>query len=108
MNLSSKGNVFDNIPITIPNEIFEKIIENNSFTLERIISEKHKSPPGFWYNQDKSEFVLLLQGSAQLLYDNEQSFDLKPGDYLVIPTHQKHRVEKTDENVKTIWLAIHF
>lgn len=101
-------NIYELIPEFLKEELFEKIIENENFVLERIISEGHASPPGFWYDQDKNEFVLLIRGSAQLLYDDGTKHDLNSGDYLIIPAHQKHRVEKTSHTEKTIWLALHY
>jgi cupin 2 domain-containing protein len=31
-----------------------------------------------------------------------------PGAYVHIPAHRKHRVEWTDPNQPTIWLAVHY
>jgi cupin 2 domain-containing protein len=33
---------------------------------------------------------------------------LKPGDYLNLPAHRKHKVVWTDPDEKTIWLALHY
>lgn len=101
-------NIFDKVPKNLKEELFESIAENNHFKLERIISEAHSSPPGYWYDQHKNEFVLLLQGSAQLSFQDDKSIILNPGDYLFIPAHTKHRVEWTDDKEKTIWLALHY
>ncbi|MEW6004009.1 MAG: cupin domain-containing protein [Stygiobacter sp.] len=101
-------NIFSQIPENITVEIFEKIISSENFFVERIISDGHKSPDNFWYDQNKNEFVLILQGSAIIKYDDGKIFYLKVGDYLIIPAHQKHRVEETSSKEKTIWLAIHY
>lgn len=101
-------NIFAEIPGTLPEEVFEKITEGKDFFVERIISDGHISPPNFWYDQETNEFVMLMSGSAKILYDDGSSFSLSPGDYLIIPAHQKHRVEETDKTRKTIWLAIHY
>ena len=101
-------NIFAEIPNTLPEEVFEKIIEGKEFFVERIISDGHDSPPNFWYDQERNEFIMLMSGSAKILYDDGNSFILSPGDYLVIPAHQKHRVEETDKHQKAIWLAIHY
>jgi cupin 2 domain-containing protein len=108
MNKVEIKNIFENIPENIREEVFESFIDNKNFRLERIISEGHTSPPNFWYNQENDEFVLLLSGSAELHFENGEKFVLKRGDYLIIPAHKKHRVEWTDENQKTIWLALHY
>jgi cupin 2 domain-containing protein len=108
MSMPFVKNIRDNIPAKLSEEYFEDIITGNDFKLERIISEGHSSPEDFWYDQDKNEFVFLVSGSAELVYDDGQKFSLKEGDYLVIPAHQKHRVEKTDSRQKTYWLALHY
>ena len=101
-------NIFENIPAELKEEFFEEIISNNNFKLERIVSEGHSSPDEFWYDQDKNEFVILLTGSATIEFENELSIDLKPGDYIIIPEHKKHRISKTDAHEKTFWLALHY
>ncbi|MFA7419721.1 MAG: cupin domain-containing protein [Melioribacteraceae bacterium] len=105
---NEKKNIFAGLPENLPEEIFESIIESKDFLLERIISGGHTSPPNFWYDQEKNEFVMLMSGSAKIIYDDGKSFSLSAGDYLIIPAHQKHRVEETDKNQKTIWLALHY
>lgn len=106
--INEKKNIFAGLPNELPEEIFEKIIERKDFLLERIISNGHSSASNFWYDQENNEFVILISGSAKVLYDDGTSFTLLPGDYINIPSHQKHRVEETDKNQKTIWLALHY
>jgi cupin 2 domain-containing protein len=101
-------NIFTGVPENLNEEFFEDLIVAGSFKLERIVSEGHSSQENFWYDQDKNEFVILLSGSATLSYEDGRKFSLKPGDYLTIPAHQKHRVDKTDTTQKTFWLAVHF
>lgn len=101
-------NIFGDVPPNLKDEYFEEIISSANFKLERIISEGHSSPDGFWYDQDKNELVLLISGSAEINFEGGKSIQLKPGDYLTIPAHKKHRVEKTDQNERTFWLALHF
>ena len=102
-----KKNIFNNIPESIPDEIFETIIESDSIKVERIISKGQSSPPDFWYDQDQNEWVILLKGRAGLLFEgNNTPIELKPGDYHNIPAHTKHRVEWTDPDIETVWLAI--
>lgn len=105
---SISKNIFENIPVDLKEEFFEELINSEHFKLERIISEGHSSPPNFWYDQDKNEFVMLLSGSAEIVLENEEKVNLAPGDYLIIPAHKKHRVERTDTKTKTFWIAIHY
>jgi len=102
------NNIFKNIPDAIPDELIQKLIVNNNFSVERIISDGHKSPEDFWSDQNSDEFVLLLSGIAELEFKDEMIVYLEPGDYLIIPAHKKHRVNKTDAAGKTIWLTIHY
>ncbi len=103
-----KKNIFENIPTKLQDELFEIISNKNNVRIERIISEGHTTPKGSRYDQENYEFVILLQGNAELLFEDNSIVKLKPGDYLVIPPHKKHRVEKTSEREKTIWLAVHY
>ena len=77
--------------------------------MERIVSQGHRSPDGFWYAQDQAEWVLLLGGSAVLEIQGQgEPLALEPGDMVLLPAHCKHRVAATDPGEPTIWLAIHF
>ncbi len=101
--------LFDNIPAVLPEELFETIGSSESVKIERIVSKGHASPEGFWYDQDKNEFVLLVQGSARVKIEgNPDSVSLKAGDYLNINAHVKHRVEWTDPKCKTIWFVVYY
>lgn len=102
-------NMFQNIPDALPEELCEVIQTGNGVKIERIMSRGHASPKGFWYDQESHEWVLVLKGGATLLFEGQQNPTvLGPGDYLNIPAHTRHRVEWTDPNQETIWLAIHY
>ncbi len=102
-------NIFSGIKNQSPEEIFEPIIKTNQFKIERIISSGQSTDKGKWYDQDVDEWVILLKGSAGLLFEiNNEEIIMKPGDYVNIPAHQKHRVEWTDTNEETIWLAVRY
>lgn len=96
------------LPEPLPNaEQFESILHNQSLLIERIISTGQTTPQGEWYDQEQDEWVILLQGEATLSYADGSQIQLKPGDYLLISAHQKHRVEYTSTNPPCIWLALH-
>lgn len=79
------------------------------FRLERIISAGQATPEGEWYDQETHEWVVLLSGSAGLLFEGETEIRvLNPGDYLLISAHCRHRVEWTDPERQTVWLAWHY
>ena len=101
--------LFKDIPAELPEELIETICSADCVKIERIVSRRHASPEGFWYDQDRNEFVLIIQGSAGLKFDGEDGIVvLKAGDYLNIASHVKHRVEWTDSSSETIWLAVHY
>jgi cupin 2 domain-containing protein len=104
-----KGNIYSDIAGRVAGEIFETLADSGTARIERIISYSHSSPEGFWYDQDESEFVLILQGSAGLRFEGEDEMVLlKPGDWVDIPAHVRHRVEWTDPKQKTVWLAVFY
>ena len=101
--------LFESIPGELPEELFDTISSTDDVKIERIVSRGHASPGGFWYDQEKNEFVLVLRGSAGLKLENEDDIIvLKAGDYINIEAHVKHRVEWTDSTCETIWLAVHY
>ena len=53
-------NIFSDLPHCPKNEIFDSLIKNESITIERIVSKGHRSPENGWYDQDKNEWILVL------------------------------------------------
>ena len=102
------GNLFADIPRVMPDELVGEILRTNAFRIERIVSRGHASPPGFWYDQETDEWVLLVKGSATLGFADGRTIALLPGDHLLIPRHVRHRVERTAPEGDTVWLAVHF
>jgi cupin 2 domain-containing protein len=102
-----KGNIFENIPKTLNEELFEDIFKTKNIRIQRIVSDEHSSYEDFWYDQQDNELVFLIQGSSEIRFEDETVI-LKKGDWLLIPSHKKHRVESTDKNQKTIWIAIFY
>jgi cupin 2 domain-containing protein len=101
-------NIFKNIPDQLPEELIECIFKQDNIQIERIISKGHSTTKGQWYDQDWDEWVMLLQGEAIIVYQQDhQTFHLVTGDYLLIPAHTRHRVEWTPPELNTIWLAAH-
>lgn len=100
-------NLFDNIPADLPDELSDTLATGSHVRIERIISSGQASPEGSWYDQDRAEWVIVLQGAARLLFDgDDEPVHLRPGDYLNIPAHRKHRVAWTSTGEPTVWLAV--
>ncbi|MDP2423964.1 MAG: cupin domain-containing protein [Bacteroidales bacterium] len=85
----------------------ETLITGRQFRLERIISIGHQTPHGQWYDQEHDEWVLLVQGNASVESESGHIAVLKPGDYLFIPAHERHRVAETSSDTPCFWLALH-
>ena len=100
-------NIFAAIPPVITDEVFQTLVSTGAMRIERIVSLGHSSPPDFWYDQEEHEWVVLLQGAARLKVESEV-VQLRPGDFLNIAAHQKHRVEWTTPHEPTIWLAVFY
>jgi cupin 2 domain-containing protein len=101
-------NLFSDLPASLPEELIQPLLTTPGIRIERIVSHGHASPEGHWYDQDQHEWVMLLSGAARLRFEGEEPIELMPGAYVNIPAHQRHRVEWTDLNQPTIWLAIHY
>ena len=104
----SRGNLFKPIPADLSEEVFDTLAQSRDVRIERIVSNGQSSPQSGWYDQDKDEWVIVLQGSATIAFENGSAVDLDEGDYLNIPAHQKHRVARTSSEPKTIWLTVHY
>ena len=100
-------NLFAEIPTHLPDEVFTPLLATPDVRIERIVSQGHISPDGFWYEQDQHEWVILLQGRARLQFE-EQTIEMNPGDFVNIPAGRKHRVAWTTPDEPTVWLAVHY
>jgi len=101
-------NLFD-IPAALPNEVTDRLIQTDKLRIERIVSYGQASPEGFWYDQDGDEWVIVLKGAARLRFEsNSTPLELKPGDFIHIAAHVRHRVEWTAADEPTVWLAVHY
>ena len=102
-------NLFADLPDHLPDELITTLLETTDLRIERIVSNGHASHGDFWYDQEQHEWVMLLRGAAWLrIQDQEQPIEMRPGDYVTIPAHKKHRVEWTAPDEPTIWLAVHY
>lgn len=106
---STQDNLFADVPHGLTEEQVVTLLRAPSVRIERIVSTGQASPPDFWYDQAGAEWVLLLQGAATLRIENEpEPRFLVPGHHVHIPKHVRHRVEWTQADPPTIWLAVYF
>jgi cupin 2 domain-containing protein len=96
------------VSMNMPDELVQTIAAGKNVRVERIVSVGHASPKDFWYNQRQAEWVMLLAGAAELEFADGNISALVPGDSLLIPAHQRHRVKSTAAGKPTIWLAVFF
>ena len=50
---------------------------------------------------------MVLKGAARLQFE-DGPVEMKPGDFINIPAHNRHRVEWTTPDEPTVWLAVHY
>ena len=85
------------------------LISGEHWRLHLIQSNGFRSPPDEWMVQEEHEWVLLLRGSAELVFQApDERMDLSVGDPVLIAPHRPHRVERTDPDPGTLWLALHW
>jgi cupin 2 domain-containing protein len=102
------GDLFADVPARLEEEERAVLAELPGARIERIVSTGQASPEGFWYDQDWAEFVVVLSGSAGLRIEGEAAARiLNPGGWLEIAPHVRHRVDWTDADEPTVWLAVH-
>lgn len=102
-------NLFAHLPVSLPEELVEVLVETSGARLKRIVSLGQATPAGQWYDGDTNEWVVLLRGAAGLRFEDESAPRvLGPGDWVDIPAHRRHRIDWTASNEPTVWLALHY
>ncbi|WP_166822970.1 cupin domain-containing protein [Thalassoroseus pseudoceratinae] len=101
-------NLFADLPTDLPEELITVLAANQHVRIERIVSTGHKTADDSWYDQQETEWVVVLKGEATLVYADGESQQLTPGDWVLIPAHRKHRVDWTSPEEPTVWLAVFF
>ena len=104
---SDAGNLLAHLDATAADELTTRLLRRGDVAIERIVSTGQSSPPGFWYDQAHDEWVLLIAGAATLEIDGGETRRLRPGDYVFLPAHCRHRVAETAAGEPTVWLAVH-
>ena len=102
-------NLFAALPRAVADEVVDVLVRTSDVRFERIVSTWQRTPPGQWYDQDTNEWVTVLRGSAGLRFEgDDEVIVLRPGDWVDIAAHRRHRVEWTDPATPTVWLALHY
>ncbi|KVL05298.1 cupin domain-containing protein [Burkholderia cepacia] len=103
------GNLFAAEGRRDEDEKIDLLVTGQRLNVERIVSMGHTSPDGFWYDDSRAEWVVLLSGAAVLEFeDGPTRHEMHPGDYVLIEPHCRHRVAWTHEETQTVWLAIYY
>ena len=103
----SIANIFGDLPLHMPKELVQTLLQAADVRIERIISHGQASPPDFWYDQGQSEWVIVLKGAARLHFEDGM-LEMTVGDFINIPAFKKHRVDWTTPDEPTVWLAVHY
>lgn len=102
------GSLTHPLPEDFGDEVFDTLLDGGRFRLLRIVSNGQATPAGVWLDQDDDEWVLVVAGAAVLLVEGEEKGRaMVPSDWLFLPAHCRHRVEWTDPDQPTVWLALH-
>lgn len=84
-------------------EIFEDLLRSGEIRIVRTISTGQASGP---YRQEEAEWVLVLQGSAELVNAAGEKVELEAGDALYLPAGYEHTVSRTSD--PCVWLCIYW
>jgi cupin 2 domain-containing protein len=107
--MTEPANLFADLPSQLPDELIQTLLAAEHIRIERILSHGHRSPEGFWYDQDQNEWVILLQGAARLRFEGDEgAMEMRPGSFINIPAYRRHRIEWTEPEQHTVWLAVHY
>ncbi|RKT26689.1 hypothetical protein B0G69_2454 [Paraburkholderia sp. RAU2J] len=89
-------------------EQVDALLEQAGVSIERIVSTGQASPPGFWYDSPRAEWVVLLSGAATLEFEGSaEPHPMKCGDHVLIEAHRRHRVAWTCDTEPSVWLAVY-
>jgi cupin 2 domain-containing protein len=109
MTIADLTNLLADIPASLPEELMQTLVHAPAVRIERVVSQGHRSPNGFWYDQDEHEFVVLISGAARLTFeDQREPLEMIAGSCVNIPAHRRHRIEWTDPAQPTVWLGIFY
>ena len=97
-------NLFTPNTNNIQEEQFDTLLQTSKIHIEKITSNDQVSSE--WYEQEKDEWVVLIEGEGRLCFEDGNEVTLLKGENLFIPKMQKHKVIYTSS--PAVWLAVHF
>ena len=83
-------------------ETLTSLLEHKNIKINRIVSSSDIEPKE--YIQEEDEWLVLLEGEATVLLNNEEKI-LTKGDTLFIAANVPHTVLETTAG--TVWLTVH-
>ena len=98
-------NIFEMPKLPLYEELITSLAQSQNVRIERIVSTGHTSS---WYNQAETEFVVLLEGHAEIEFDGKPPVKLCRGDALKIAPHERHRVSYTSSEPPCVWLCVFY
>ena len=96
-------NIFDLPELPLPEEMTTVLLEKGCVRIERIVSTGQTSD---WYDQTEAEYVVLLQGNAEIEYEKGIRVAMSKGDTVLIKPHERHRVSHTSNDPPCVWLCV--
>ena len=94
-------NIYDYL-IPQSGETLTTLLEHKNIKINRVVSSDDLKATE--YKQEEDEWLVVLEGQATLLLDNEGK-ELSKGDTLFIPSKTPHRILSTQSG--TVWLTVH-
>ena len=96
--------LFPEPDVPAQDERTEILLERSGVRIARILSAPGSASGP--YDQERDEWVLLLQGRALLEVEGER-VELNAGEALRLPAHRLHSVLNTSADPPCVWLAVH-
>lgn len=107
--INTSNNIFDLSNIKdFSHEMFDILAQNHKVRIERIISTGQTTHEGDWFDSEFDEWVILLEGNAEVLFEDGEVKKFSKGDYYGISANRKHKVTYTSSNPPCVWLAVYF
>jgi cupin 2 domain-containing protein len=97
----TRGKLEDRSAAPVTGETFLPLLTAGNVRIEQILSGATEAAS---YQQNHDEWVVVLCGGAGLEVGDE-TIDLGPGEWVLLPAGLAHRVVRTDP--ATSWLAVH-